>query len=358
LRRSDYWIALLVLLWLGTLAVRPLAGLMPVTGVWEGGYPSGAVINALALEPGQLLAGTGRGLYISGDRGESWEAVPELDGCDVTAVFPADARTIAVGCDRLWTRTDGRWTGAPLEVGGDVHQLLLSGGSLLVASDEGLFSMGSPGQMELRLLWPPPGEAPAAVNAVRAMGASLLLGTDDGLVQIEPESLRQQEMGLAGKRVLGVDVGGDWIQAALGGPEGGLARARAGSGEWEKGAVPSEYAQVVLVDPRDASKVYAGLWGLADEFSISGVVVSEDAGATWQPLKSRLLNSFVPAMALDAEGGVLYAGTNGGGTFRYVMPSLLDRAVQESRPVLDTLEPLLLGVIALALLLRRRPRRS
>jgi hypothetical protein len=207
-------------------------------------------------------------------------------------------------------------------------------------------------------LWPPPGEAPASVNAVRATEDSLLLGTDDGLLQLDPESLRGRDVGLAGKRVLGVDAGWGWIHVALAGPQGGLSRSRAGSGEWEEGIVPSEYAQVVLVDPGDATRVYAGLWGLADEFTISGVVVSEDAGATWEPLKSRLLNSFVPAMVLDAESQVIYAGTNGGGVFRYAAPSLLDRAVQGAQPILDTMEPILLGMIALALLLRRLPRRS
>jgi hypothetical protein len=357
LRPGNYWVVASLILWLSILAVRAIGSLMPATDVWEGGNPFGVVVTALAVEPGQVLAGTFSGLYVSNDRGESWQVVPELADCDVTAVAARDGRAVAAGCEQLWSRAGGRWTGTSLEQG-DVHHLLFAGESILIATDKGLFARKADDLSESRRLWPLPGEAPAAVNAVVAVESRLLLGTEDGLVQLDPESQRWREMGPSGKRVLGVDVGGGWIQVALGGPEGGLARSQAGAGEWQWGSVPSEYAQVVLVDPGDASRVYAGLWGLADEFNISGVVISEDAGATWEPLKSRLLNSFVPAIALETEGQLLYAGTNGGGIFRYAMPSLLDRVVQGSRPILDTMEPLLLGMVALTLLLRRRRPRS
>jgi len=75
------------------------------------------------------------------------------------------------------------------------------------------------------------------------------------------------------------------------------------------GINPNENIISVVIDPVRPNVVYAG-----SEFS--GVYVSEDAGATWSPLNRGLRTRAVHALAISADGMVLYAGTDGEGVFR------------------------------------------
>jgi hypothetical protein len=64
----------------------------------------------------------------------------------------------------------------------------------------------------------------------------------------------------------------------------------------------------ILIDPANASLVYAGLDG-------GGVYVSSDGGANWTAATTQPVNRRVKALA-KKSGTPLYAGTNGGGVYR------------------------------------------
>ena len=70
----------------------------------------------------------------------------------------------------------------------------------------------------------------------------------------------------------------------------------------------------VPIDPRDPDTLYAFA-------SQVGVFRSRDGGQTWQRLGSGLPTTlFFGAAALDAERGILWAGTRGRGLYRIDVP--------------------------------------
>lgn len=65
----------------------------------------------------------------------------------------------------------------------------------------------------------------------------------------------------------------------------------------------------IVVDPNDSNKIYA-----ADHQS--GVYVSMDKGKNWHPINQGLTTRAVNSLAISNDGKVLYAATEGEGTFR------------------------------------------
>src|SRR5262249_20016577 len=67
----------------------------------------------------------------------------------------------------------------------------------------------------------------------------------------------------------------------------------------------AQYARVAVADPTDAATIYIGT-------ESAGVQVSRDRGAHWSALNEGLGNLSVLALAIDATGRHLYAGTRSG----------------------------------------------
>jgi hypothetical protein len=356
-RRLDgKWLLLVpLLLWVAVLGLRAAGSLLPPSGLWDGEGRPALFIDSVALGPSELFAGGLDGLFVSIDHGASWmpvEAVPA--GTAVTAVVAGRDLVFAAGAGQLWERRGDEWAATPFPSGGRVHRLLLHEGELFAATEKGLFTHSASSPGEWRRLWPSRGASPAQAYSVAAIDGRILAGTDDGVVEVVAGGVEVRKMGPPGAMVLGVAAGGGWVHAAITGPGGGLARADMGSGRWQAGRVDSEQGVEVLVNPADPTRLLAGLGGLADHRAIAGVVESRDGGETWRPVKSRLLNSQVPSIAVDAERGIVYAATHGGGVFRYREPGVLQQAAGSLGPLLDLAEPALLGCLALAVLLRRR----
>jgi photosystem II stability/assembly factor-like uncharacterized protein len=79
------------------------------------------------------------------------------------------------------------------------------------------------------------------------------------------------------------------------------------------GMNPEAHISSIVFDPASAGEVvYA-----ADSFS--GVYRSSDGGKTWAAINNGLLTRSVNALAISADGLHLYAGTEGGGTYRMDM---------------------------------------
>ena len=102
----------------------------------------------------------------------------------------------------------------------------------------------------------------------------------------------------------------DLVYAAVGAVE----RSRDGGVTWEV-LLPGSGVALVAVDPHRPGTLYAAS-GLAGAPATPAFVVSDDGGATWQPLADGLPpNLPVVDLAFDPVDDVLYAATAGGGVF-------------------------------------------
>jgi PKD repeat protein/photosystem II stability/assembly factor-like uncharacterized protein len=74
------------------------------------------------------------------------------------------------------------------------------------------------------------------------------------------------------------------------------------------GLPSTQTVRALAVDPSDPKRIYFG----EDSLSCGCIFRSEDAGATWTPLKLGPIQGNVPALAIDPQTpSTLYAGTNG-----------------------------------------------
>jgi photosystem II stability/assembly factor-like uncharacterized protein len=92
----------------------------------------------------------------------------------------------------------------------------------------------------------------------------------------------------------------------------GLFKSENGGASWQQssgGMAANEPIGSIVVDPIQSNVVYAGSW-------FSGVFYSEDAGQTWMQINDGLRTRSVRALAISADGQVVYAGTRGEGVFR------------------------------------------
>jgi photosystem II stability/assembly factor-like uncharacterized protein len=82
--------------------------------------------------------------------------------------------------------------------------------------------------------------------------------------------------------------------------------------------------RALAIDPTNSNLLYAG-------DLLTGVYRSQDAGQTWEQINDGLRTRSVMALAVSADGGTVYAGTNGEGVFRLdLMP--LDRGIHRPHP--------------------------
>jgi photosystem II stability/assembly factor-like uncharacterized protein len=67
----------------------------------------------------------------------------------------------------------------------------------------------------------------------------------------------------------------------------------------------------LVIDPETPSVIYAGTSG--------GVFMTTDGGENWTSILAGMFHHNVTSLALDAHNSkIVYAGTEGGGVFRYV----------------------------------------
>ena len=96
----------------------------------------------------------------------------------------------------------------------------------------------------------------------------------------------------------------------------GLYKSTNGGGSWSpsNAGLPKAIVKALVIDPRSSRTLYAAT------FFGTGVFRSDDAGASWSPIDDGLSNRTVWSLAANAQGTILYAGTDGdlqaGGVFQ------------------------------------------
>jgi photosystem II stability/assembly factor-like uncharacterized protein len=317
------------------------------------GPPGGYQVNSLALQPGApqiIYATTLRGgVFKSTNGGLNWGAsnaglgnlnVSEM-ATDATAPLTAYAGTQTAG---VFKTTDGGATWSAVNTGleglnppGYVPKLVMDGSGIAVYAGtfQGVFKTTDGGQT-----WVP---ANTGLTELKVMSLAadphspltLFAGTRNGIFKtvngggVWTQVYTQVYQGITAIQVAptatstiyagtwytgpapGGTVGGDGVLKST---DGGTTWASANDAQIRYRAIGG-----IVVDPRSASTVYAGSWGVYNDNA--AVFRSLDGGATWTALKGGFTNPYVNKLIVDPQG-VVYAGTGlqdyGGGVFKLV----------------------------------------
>lgn len=330
-------------------------------GTWSPEALPGEVVHALVDSPRGLLAGTESGLYALRPDGSA-RRVPGIPG-PVYALAASGEQIRAGTGDGVYALLS---SGAPeprgLE-GVPVRDLAVSGGRTYAATEEGLYEEVK----EWTRVWPA-GE-PRPVNAVLGSEGGMLFGTEQGIFRLgsggEIESLRDR-----GAVVHLARTGADEIWAGLRGGER-LLRSQDGDSWGETGGeVRLQSVEALVEDPEEQDRLYIGGSGLADGDGTAGVMVSEDGGRSWRTEQNRLSNTPVLSLAvrrerleievslpplvearsvaLPASGSRFYAGTNGSGVYTHRPPGPVFSFFESLGAGARFAEPALFGLLLLA----------
>ena len=108
-----------------------------------------------------------------------------------------------------------------------------------------------------------------------------------------------------------------------GAEKGGVYKSTNGGTSWQPmsaGMDPGAAVRDIVIDPTNTQVIYA-----AD--MLQGVFRSEDGGKLWVQVIRGLTMRTVAALSLTADGGTLYAATDGGGVFRLDLKARTDGAL-------------------------------
>jgi photosystem II stability/assembly factor-like uncharacterized protein len=96
-----------------------------------------------------------------------------------------------------------------------------------------------------------------------------------------------------------------------------------GGQTWQSVGLTEFVVTALAIDPTNPTILYAGT-------QLNGVWRSFDGGHSWTDFNSGLSNVFVNALAVNATGTRIYAGTRGGGVFAAELPA--HRAILARNP--------------------------
>jgi photosystem II stability/assembly factor-like uncharacterized protein len=219
-------------------------------------------VSVVAISGGAAYAG-GRSLFASTNDGRSWRALrPSGIGIvQALAIAPENASVVYAG-------TFGLDSGGHGSTDGGLYRSIDGGNSwqrLTGALDTDVAAIA---------LDP---ENPAAVYIATFGGKDAVFKSADG-----GTSWQRADSGLPRRRVrFRTDNGRKWTTYMLG-------------------------VNALAIDPAHPTALYAAIYG-------RGVFRSTDSGKNWQPFNAGLTLTNVRALALDATGQTLYAGTDDGG---------------------------------------------
>jgi hypothetical protein len=270
---------------------------------YDQSYP-GVRIICLASNRGSVFAGTYAGVYLSSDDGASWQSVVGGSGpqTTVTAVGFIDSVIIA-GTESLgifrsidggvsWKRVDSvnsHWSVSSIVTNGDIVFAGLDGGGLLKSTDLGK-------------TWEHVDSVNNFVNYLMVKNgviyAGLYRSTDNGLSWVAPNSE-------SGYYVTGLATIGGNIFAGTGYGSGVIVSTDDGT-SWKQ--TNSGLVETWGSDPwiYDLAASGARLFATTRH----GLFVSSDTGRTWTITNVRNVGTWVYSIVSD--GGTLYAGTDQG----------------------------------------------
>jgi photosystem II stability/assembly factor-like uncharacterized protein len=116
-------------------------------------------------------------------------------------------------------------------------------------------------------------------------------------------------------RALAIDAMNSQVLYA-GAENGGVYKSTNGGASWQSsssGMDPQAVIRAIVIDPTNPQVLYA-----AD--LRTGVYRSQDGARTWVKINEGLRTRAVKALAISADGRLLYAGTNGEGVYRLDLP--------------------------------------
>lgn len=344
---------------------------------WQPSALAGEVVFSLLGAPdgtgdggaGDVLVGTRTQLYRMSPSG----AVRALD-------VPGPVRAMTASGDGVWLGTEqgllhlaSETDAARVEALAGVQVLALSahGDALVVGAGDGLHRRASDGS--LQRMWPADAGSGRAVEAVLPAGEGVLFAHPDGLALAGSDgSVSVLVPGISVVSLGRWDSDDELWAGTRGGPL--LLVSEDGGATWDERGDGLGFSAVNAIarDPADGDRIVAGGSGLADGTGNAGTQWSDDDGRTWQVRQDRLSNTHVYALLaqrdslrvhLSPPGPVApsavplpldtarwYAGTNGSGvsTYRPDVPALT--ALRATAPALRVLEPLVAGLLLLALL--------
>lgn len=347
--------------------------------------PAGVAILTLFVSPDGtlLLAGTdGQGLWVSRDRGRSWQMVEEIGHTFVAGLWAApdapmllfartrrgmfrsqdagrtwhlvdlgtDARPDAVAFDpdgqhvyiamadgqiRRSPRDDDAWQpwGQGLGRGGLVFALLFTPSQpqiLWAGTETGLYRSDDGGQT-WRPLTNGPGIPSGVAMAVTREGHPLLANLDGVYRLLSTEATWEPAgMGLPQEGVLALIAAGDRLYAGTNGH--GVYRSDDGGRQWVPAGLEGLSVPALVSDPRDADHLYARV-------AFERVYETTDGGQSWTARWVGMrLNTEVISLAINPQQPeILYAGStdglfrsqDGANTWERIAPELNGQTVFE-----------------------------
>jgi photosystem II stability/assembly factor-like uncharacterized protein len=257
------------------------------------------IVSGVALDPSDprnvLLAAPGGGVALSVDAGRTWKgataSAPGLGRVNVVAIGGATAYAGTEG-NGLFGSTDGGRTWRPLGPPGPVHVQTLA----ISPADPTVVYAGVYGSQARGLY-----ESTDSGGTWQRLTDALDI--DVSAIALDPANLATiYAAGGSGGVLKTIDGGTTWSAASSGLPQQRV-KDRTRPGMWITYTLP---VAALAIDPVHPGTLYAAAgW--------RGVFTSTDSGERWRPLNVGLTDQDVTALALDATGRRLYAGTNGRG---------------------------------------------
>jgi photosystem II stability/assembly factor-like uncharacterized protein len=320
-------------------------------GAWTNqGLPNG-MVRALAADPVDPLAvyasvlsqiGNPGGTFKSADGARSWTRIDDSQPAALV-VDPTEPSTVYAGGEGVLRSLDGGMTWSPVNdglscrfVGGlaldpENPATLLAGTAFIGHTADqcaGLFRSVDTGSSWSEILVRVIGGI-----AVDPRSSQNILAIQFGAGGGSPELIRTVDGGASWTFVVPGPPGPIFVLADPATPNlfyvgsDGVWLSRDGGVSWQSAGLAGQIVTALAIDPTDAAVLYAGT-------QLDGVWRSLDGGQSWNEFDVGLTNRFVTALAIDATGTRIYAGTNGGGVFEYERPTrraTVDRGPRPTR---------------------------
>jgi photosystem II stability/assembly factor-like uncharacterized protein len=294
---------------------RPIAGM------------HGKSIRALALalsDPKILVVGALDGVYRSGNGGDTWQHISpdgndQFRNVESVAIDPDDPNLIYVGTWHLgWKTTDGGGTWRPIKNGvdddSDVFSIVIdysNTNNIYLSACSGIYKSEYAAEFFRRVQG-----VPYSARRTRVLKqdptspAVIYAGTTDGLWKTDNAGKRWRGL-LPNVTVNDIHIDPrDPRRILLATDRSGVLLSTDGGATFEPSNRGFSHRAVsaILVDVSDSQTIYAGV---LNDKEFGGIFVSRDRGQNWRQLNNGLENLDIFTLA-QTEKGDIVAGTNSG----------------------------------------------